>query len=85
MERTKDLFMDERIKAEILKDQYLLIPKEVRENIIIKAVDVPSGEYTKDSKWLELKKAADKAYKDLKDREYQIRMNHLDESHKTDE
>ena len=75
MERTKDLFQDERIRLEIKKDQYEQIPKHLRDEFLIKSIDVPSPEYQKDSKWLELKKVADNAYKDLKNREFEIRHN----------
>jgi len=73
MERSKDMFMDERIRLEIKKEHYEQIPKDLREQFLIKSIDVPSPEYIKDIKWCELKKEADKAYKNLKDREFQLR------------
>jgi hypothetical protein len=70
---SKEMFMDERIRLEIKKAEFEKIPTEYRILFNPIAVDVPSEEYLKDPKWNELKKDSTKAYKALKDHEFNLR------------
>ena len=74
MGMSKEMFMDERIRLEIKKQDFEQIPTEYRILFNPIAVDVPSEEYVKDEKWQQLKKDSTKAYKALKDREFDLRQ-----------
>ena len=64
----------EYLKAEMLTEDYFNLPNEVRLRISINTVDVKDFDYSFDERWQLLKKASNKAYKDLKKREFEIRQ-----------
>ncbi len=65
----------EIVKCEIPKDIYAKIPRELRLEINVKDVDVDNYDYSDDEKWQLLKKESRKAYKKLKEREFNLRNN----------
>ena len=56
------------------EENYSLIPNELKEVIISKNVTY-SDDFSYDEVWCELKKKSDKAYKDLRNREYDLKFN----------
>lgn len=63
------------ITININEEDYLLIPKEVRDRMEIKVIEPKDFDYSQDDVWRGLKKKSDKAYKELKKREYEIRKS----------
>jgi len=66
-------FLEERIKCEMSKDTYEQLPEYLLEKIQLKSVDVDGMDYSDDEIWQQLKKESIKAYKKLKEREYDLR------------
>ena len=64
-------FLDLRMSM----DDYEQIPIEYRSSMEVKVVRVEGEDYSHDELWNDLKKKSDKAYKDLKNREYDLRHN----------
>jgi hypothetical protein len=64
-------FLDVRMSQEV----YEQIPNELYPFIEVKLVRVVGEDYENDELWHELKKKSDKAYKELKDREFDLRHN----------
>ena len=62
-------FMNCRMSLQIYQD----IPPELREGIEIRVIDVVDFDYTKDELHKDLKKKSDKAFKELKKREFYLR------------
>jgi len=65
----------EVVKCEIPKEIYALIPPILRESINVKDVDVDNYDYSDDETWQLLRKESLKAYKKLKEREFNLRNN----------
>lgn len=65
----------EIVLCEIPKQIYELIPSLLREGINIKTVDVDNYDYSDDDKWKILKNESSKAYKKLKEHEFNLRNN----------
>jgi len=65
----------EIVKANMNKDLYFSLPKEVRDQIDIKAIEPDDFDYSDDERWQALKKKSIKAYKDLKEHEFNLRHN----------
>jgi len=63
------------ITCEIEEDVYVLIPRHLRKQIVIKGVDVENYDYSDDEVWKSLKKESTKSYKKLKEREFNLRNN----------
>ena len=63
----------EIIKVEMPVSAYSMIPVAVREACTIKAVDVDGIDYSDDPIWQDLKKDSTKAYRKLKEREFELR------------
>lgn len=61
------------ITIEILEEDYLKIPKEIRDRINIKVIEPKNFDYSISEEWNLLKKESSKAYKKLKDLEFKIR------------
>jgi hypothetical protein len=57
------------------EQHYEELSEEVRQLIEPTKVEVSNIDYSKDELWQSLKKESVKAYKKLKDREYDLRMN----------
>ncbi len=68
----------ETVKANMNKDLYLSLPKEVRDQIDIKAIEPEDYDYSEDEIWQALKSKSTKAYKALKKREFEIRTNKIE-------
>ncbi len=66
--------MRNTITVDIFEDDYSEIPNEYRELMTIKVVEPKGYDYSNDWEWSELKKESTRAYKKLKNREYDIRM-----------
>ena len=61
------------LTIEINEEDYILIPREVRERVNIKSNEPKDFDYSEDEVWRGLKKKSVKAYKELKEREFKIR------------
>ena len=57
------------------EEHYNQLSEDVRQLIEPTKVEVTNIDYSKDELWQRLKKESVKAYKKLKDREYDLRMN----------
>jgi uncharacterized protein YoxC len=57
------------------EEHYNQLSEDVRQLIEPTKVEVANIDYSKDELWQSLKKESVKAYKKLKDREYDLRMN----------
>lgn len=57
------------------EEHYNQLSEDVRQFIEPTKVEVTNIDYSKDELWNSLKKESVKAYKKLKDREYDLRMN----------
>lgn len=64
-------FLDFRMSM----DEYEQIPSEYRSSMEVKVVRVEGEDFSFDEHWKDLKSKSDKAYKDLKKREYDLRHN----------
>ena len=73
MGASKQEFIDVRMQM----DYYNSLEKNQRDNMEVKLVDELGWqeEYENDIAWVELKKRSQKAYKELKNREFEIRNN----------
>jgi len=67
----------EVVKFKIAKDLFFQIEPSIRDKAEIQEVTEDGYDYSDDDTWLELKKASTKAFKKLKEREYNIRHNNL--------
>lgn len=67
----------EVIKVKISKDLYFKIPISIRDKMEIQDVEPDDFDYSEDEIWLQLRKESMKAYKKLKEREFNIRHNLL--------
>lgn len=65
----------EIVKVSMSIESYKQIPIAIRRDLKVNAVDVEGFDYSEDEIWKDLKKQSDKAYKQLKAREYEIRHN----------
>jgi hypothetical protein len=63
----------EYLKFEMLENDYQTLSNELRSKMELLSVDVKDFDYSGDEIHQELKKASNKAYKDLKKREYELR------------
>lgn len=63
----------EFLNMRMMEEDYQNLPPDVRETMEIKNIDVDDFDYSDDEQWRELKKDANKAYKKLKKREFEIR------------
>jgi len=63
----------EFLRVRMSKNDFAQIPDEIRERCIIDSVDVEGEDYSFDAIWNDLKVKSTKAYKDLKNREYDLR------------
>lgn len=61
------------LTIELIEEDYLLLPPEVRERIVIKYNEPKQYDYSTDEIWRGLKEKSTKAYKELKKREFEIR------------
>lgn len=59
------------LKAEFTQELYDSLPSLLRAEMTIISVD--SEEFKEDEEWLELKEISNKAFRDLKKREYKLR------------
>lgn len=71
MSVASDTFLHFRMEEE----HYNQLSEDVRQFIEPTKVEVTNIDYSKDELWYSLKKESVKAYKKLKDREYDLRMN----------
>lgn len=55
------------------EENYSQIPDELRSKIETRFVDYENEDFSNDELWYSLKKKSDKAFKDLKNREYDLR------------
>ncbi len=65
----------EVVKAKMRKALYFQIPENVRAEIEIQDIEPEEYDYSDDEIWQELRKQSTKAYKKLKEREYNLRHN----------
>ena len=63
------------VKIQMYEHDYQRLNPEIRESMELIAVDVSGFDYSFDELHRELKKKSNKAYKDLKKREYELRHN----------
>ena len=63
------------VKIQMYEHDYQRLNPEIRESMELIAVDVSGFDYSFDKLHRELKKKSNKAYKDLKKREYELRHN----------
>ena len=61
------------VKIQMYEHDYQKLNSEIRESMELMAVDVSGFDYSFDELHQELKKKSNKAYKDLKKREYELR------------
>lgn len=64
---------NEFIKIRMSQQDYAGLPESVRETMDIDKVEIDNIDYSDDELWMELRKASLKAYRKLKDREYELR------------
>lgn len=67
----------EFVKLRTDKEYYESLPPQVRDKIEVIAIDVDDYDYSFDELHQELKKKSNKAYKDVKKREYELRHNNI--------
>lgn len=67
----------EFVKIRMDKEYFEGLPPQIRERSEVLAIDVEGYSYEHDELHRELKKKSNKAYKDLKKREYDIRHNKI--------
>ena len=65
----------EYIKLRTDKEYYESLPPQMRDKFDVISIDVDDYNYEFDELHQELKKKSNKAYKDLKKREYELRHN----------
>ena len=65
----------EIVKLEEQKTNFLNLEQDLKEHLDIYKIDVENIDYSFDEQWSILKKSANKTYKDLKNREYNLRHN----------
>ena len=63
------------IKLRMEEEQYAELPQGIRNKMESLGVDEKNPSYPDDDCWVSLKQVFDRAYKDLKKREYILRMN----------
>lgn len=63
------------LEMRMQEEHYNLLPNELKPLIELKSVSVEEIDYSQDELWNELKSKSIKAYKALKDREYDLRHN----------
>jgi len=56
-------------------EDYIDLPNEYKSRMLLRTVDEDGIDYSHDDLWKDLKKKSDKAYKDLKNREFDLRHN----------
>jgi hypothetical protein len=64
---------DEFINLRMASVDYFDLPNEIRESMVIRSVDEVGFDYSHDEVWQQLKQQSDKAYKALKNREFDLR------------
>jgi len=57
------------------EEDYNELPPEIQEQLSISVIKTEGEDYSHDELWKSLKKESDKAYKALKNREYDIKHN----------
>jgi hypothetical protein len=67
---------DEFINLRMASVDYFDLPNEIRESMVIRSVDEVGFDYSHDDVWQQLKQQSDKAYKALKNREFDLRHKH---------
>ncbi len=75
---SKQLFYEERVRAEMDKELYFKINPELREEIEVQTVEPKEEDFSEDPIWQELKSKSTKAYKNLKNYEFDKRQQRHD-------
>lgn len=65
----------EFMNLRMMEEDYKNLPPKFRDKIEIKIIDVDGFDYSQDEQWQSLKKESTKAYKKLKNREFELRHN----------
>lgn len=71
MGHSKKLY-EEVMNVQMSKDVWQDCPEYIRQQMTIKTVEAVNVDYSNDEVWQGLKKASQKAYKELKKREYYL-------------
>lgn len=75
MGASKNLYIEEELyKAEMSKETYQQIPRELQEQIEVKYVTVPNFPYGEHEEYVLQKKISDKEYKKLEKIKFEIRQ-----------
>ena len=67
--------MRELINFQMDKKDFQELHASVQNMLVVRSVKVENVDYSDDPIWQDLKKKSDKAYKELKNREYDLRHN----------
>jgi tRNA nucleotidyltransferase (CCA-adding enzyme) len=67
--------MRELINFQMEKKEFQELHASVQNMLVVRSVKVENVDYSDDPIWQDLKKKSDKAYKELKNREYDLRHN----------
>ena len=73
MGNNSEAFIEERYKAEMSKETYLQIPRELQEQIQVNYVTVPDFPYSDHEEYVLQKKISDKEYKKLEVIKFKLR------------
>jgi hypothetical protein len=65
------------VKLKMYEEDYQNLKQPIRDKMEIIAIDVEDYDYSFDELHCELKKKSNKAFKDVKKREYQLRHNKI--------
>jgi tRNA nucleotidyltransferase (CCA-adding enzyme) len=67
--------MRELINFQMDKKEFQELHTSIQNMLVVRSVKVENVDYSDDPIWQDLKKKSDKAYKELKNREYDLRHN----------
>jgi tRNA nucleotidyltransferase (CCA-adding enzyme) len=67
--------MRELINFQMEKKDFQELHTSIQNMLVVRSVKVENVDYSDDPIWQDLKKKSDKAYKELKNREYDLRHN----------
>jgi tRNA nucleotidyltransferase (CCA-adding enzyme) len=67
--------MRELINFQMEKKEFQELHTSIQNMLVVRSVKVENVDYSDDPIWQDLKKKSDKAYKELKNREYDLRHN----------
>ena len=67
--------MRELINFQMDKKEFQELHISIQNMLVVRSVKVENVDYSDDPIWQDLKKKSDKAYKELKNREYDLRHN----------